>query len=232
MRRRRSRTVVQVLSRLAGRVRVVEDRRERRLVVGGDILSVLPLDGDWSRLADEYWGHALQLVPLPARPACLFVGLGGGTQLHLLCRRTRPRALVVIEHDPVILRVARAWFGLDALGGVEFLCASAERAVPWLVRARRRFDFVMEDAAYAAEPERGRALVLSLVPLVAPGGALVVNRHRRGDARALAALLRPRFRRVRVRRVRRGGENVLVAAVGPRPGAARPAPAQPTRSRL
>jgi hypothetical protein len=74
----------------------------------------------------------------------------------------------------------------------------------------------MEDAAYAAPSEEGLALAEALVPLVAPGGRLVINRHRRGDGGAVAERLRPRFSEVRVRRVRRGGENVLVCCVGPR----------------
>ena len=73
----------------------------------------------------------------------------------------------------------------------------------------------MEDAAYAAEPERSMALGKALAPLVAPGGRLVINRHRRGDGRRLAATLRPRFARSAFSRVRREGENVLVCADRP-----------------
>ena len=188
---------------------------ERRLIVRGDTLSVYPLDGDWSRLRSEYWSRALVAVPLPRRPAALFVGLGGGTQLHLLRRLVRPRALTVIERDPVILGVANEWFGLRGLGGIEFLCGEAAVAVPALARAGRQFDFVMEDATYGDEAERSLRLAEALVPLVAPGGSLVLNRHRRGDARAVARALRSRFREVRLRRVRREAENVLVCGARP-----------------
>lgn len=203
-------------SRLSGRVRVVEDRRERRLIVAGDILSVYPLDGDWARLRREYWWQALAAAALPPRPAALFVGLGGGTQLHLLGACARPRALAVIERDPLIVQVAERWFGLAALrDALEYLVGPAERVAPWLAATRRRFDLVVEDAAYAAPPARARALALALVPLVAPGGTLVANRHRRADARELARALHPRFARVRLRPVRHRGENVLVVATGP-----------------
>jgi hypothetical protein len=74
----------------------------------------------------------------------------------------------------------------------------------------------MEDAAYADVYGRSRAMVEAVVPLVAPGGTLVVNRHGRGDAGALARALRPRFESVRLRRVRREGENVLIFAECPR----------------
>ncbi len=208
---KRSRTVHERRSALSGRVRVIEDRRERRLIVSGDTLSAYPLNGDWSRLAREYWWQAVAApAPLPPRPRALFVGLGGGSALHVLRARARPRAVAVIERDPVILQVARDWFGLAAVPGVEYLVGDAVTVARWLAAARRRFDFVFEDAVYAAPLEAARPVIEALIPLVAPGGVLVVNRHRRGDARRLAAALRPRFAEVRLRLVRRQAENALL----------------------
>ncbi|MBI1962623.1 MAG: hypothetical protein HYV94_17845 [Candidatus Rokubacteria bacterium] len=218
---KRSRTVFETRSALSGRIRVVDYRRERRLLVSGDVLSVYPLDGDWARLRREYWGRALDAAPLPARPSVLLVGLGGGTQLHLLQRRARPRAVTVIERDPAILRAALDWFGLREVGGVEYLVGGADRVVPWLARARRHFDFVMEDAVYAEPPARAEALARALVPLVAPRGTLVINRHRRAGVGGLAGALRPLFARVGFRRVRPIAENVLVCCARPRCSSAR-----------
>ena len=210
----KSRTVFEVESEMSGRVRVVDYRTERRLIVGGDILSVYPLDGNWSRVQEEYWWRALTLAP--PRSTALLIGLGGGTQVHLLRHLSRPQLITVIERDPVIVRVACRWFGLDAIGGLEFLCGDAERVVPALGAAGRTFDFVMEDAAYAEPPERAVPLARAVVPLVAPHGRLVINRHRRGDAHRLVGAMRRRFRHVRLRRVRRGGENVLICCLEPR----------------
>lgn len=200
---------------MSGRVRVIDYRRERRLVVRGAILSVLPLDGDWSAVEREYWWHALTLVNFRRRPAALLVGLGGGTQAHLLARVTSPRLVTAVERDPVILNVAHEWFRLGALGPMEFVCAEASQAMQTFARQRRRFDFIMEDAAYGDESERAMPLAVGLATLVAPGGTLVVNRHRRGDARALAEALAPAFAEVRLRRVRREAENVLVCCARP-----------------
>lgn len=222
----RSRTVFEVRSPLSGRIRVVDHGRERRLMVRGDTLSVYPLDGDWSRLRREYWWQAVALAPGTERSSALLVGLGGGTQAHLLRRRCHPRLITLIERDPAIIRVATEWFGLGDLPRLEFLCGDARVVVPWLTRASRRFDFVMEDAAYADVPERSTPLAWSLVPLVAAGGTLVVNRHRRSDAHTLAAALRRRFEEVVLKRVRREAENVLVCARRPRTlGQRRPRPA-------
>ena len=212
---RRSRTVFETRSRLSGRIRVIDHGAERRLMVSGDTLSVYPLDGAWAPVEREYWWRALTALALPPRPTVLLVGLGGGTQVHLLHRLTTPRLVTVIERDPAIVRVANEWFGLDGLGPIEVLCADAAVAVPALARARRRFDSIVEDAAYAEEPHRATALAFALAPLVAPHGTLVVNRHRRHGAYRLAGGLRPLFRNVRIRRVRRHGENVLICCSEP-----------------
>jgi len=204
---------------MSGKIRVVDYRRERRLIVAGAILSAYPLDGDWSTIEREYWWQGVATVRFPPRPRVLLVGLGGGTQAHLIHRLTTPRLVTAIERDAMILDVAQRWFGLAELGPMEFYCGDAETTAAALVNAGRRFDFVMEDAAYADVHGRSRAVVESLLPLVAPDGTLVINRHGRGDAGALARALRPRFESVRLRRIRRDGENVLLFAERPLRGA-------------
>ena len=65
-------------------------------MVHGEILSIYPLGGNWRPLRREYWWKALEAVALPRRPAALLVGLGGGTQVHLLHRLSTPRSITVI----------------------------------------------------------------------------------------------------------------------------------------
>jgi hypothetical protein len=221
-RRARSRAVFEARSPVSGRLRVVDAAGERRLIVAGDTLSVYPLSGDWSRIRREYWWRALDGLPLPRRPTALFVGLGGGTQIHLLRQVASRSSVTVIERDPLVVQVARDWFGLRALGGVRVLQGDADVVIPRLVRARRRFQLVVEDASYADCAERALPLLRALVPLVSPRGSLVVNCHFRRDARLVAADMARFFRDVTQRRVRRQGENVVVRCLGrrssPRPG--------------
>ena len=194
---------------------MIDKGPERRLIVRGDTLSIHRLDGNWAPLRREYWWKALAAIELPRRPTALLVGLGGGTQIHLLHRFAAPRLITVIEHDPIIVRVAREWFGLDQVGRLQILCANAETAIRGLAQAGRRFDFVMDDVTYAEEPLIALPKLLALAPLVTPRGSLVANRHRRGDPRVLARALRFYFRRVWLHRVRRTGENTLICCAGP-----------------
>ena len=203
-------------SPLSGLVKVVDVGADRRLTLDGSVLSIYARDGDWTRARQEYWGEALDMVRLPPRPSVLFVGLGGGTQLHLLRERVTPRHVTAIERDPVIVRLAQRWFGLWEIPRLEFLCAEAAVAVATLQRARRRFDFVMEDCTYDETAERSIPLALSLAPLVSRRGTLVVNRHRRPHARQTANALAPYFAEIHLRRVRREADNILVCAASPR----------------
>ena len=207
--------VYQTRSPLSGLVQVVDVGADRRLMLDGSVLSVYARAGDWTRARQEYWGEALDMVRLPPRPSVLFVGLGGGTQLHLLRERVTPRQVTAIERDPVIVRLAQRWFGLGEIPRLEFLCAEAEVAVASLRRARRRFDFVMEDCTYDETAERSIPLAVSLAPLVSRRGTLVVNRHRRPHARQTAVALAPYFAEIHLRRVRREADNILVCATSP-----------------
>jgi hypothetical protein len=226
---KRTRTVFETRSEASGRIRVLDDGRLRRLIVAGDTLSSYPIDGDWSRLAREYWWKAIEGVDVPPRPTVLMVGLGGGTQIHLVRRISRPRRITVIERDPVIVDVARVWFGLDAVPALEVCCGDAADLLPGLARLGRRFDFIMEDAAYGLEVEGAIDLARALAGLVSPRGTLVLNRHWRRDARQVRETLVPFFREVWMRRVKREGENVLIFCA--RPSTSRSAPRSPGRFR-
>jgi hypothetical protein len=212
---KRTRTVFETKSDISGRIRVLEDRRERRLIVGGDTLSIYPLGGDWTRVEREYWWKALEGVRIPPRPSILMVGLGGGTQVHLLRRMAKPRRITVIERDAAIVDVARTWFELDGVPGLEICCGDAADVLPGLARLGRRFDFIMEDAAYGLEVEGAIELARALAGLVTRRGTLVLNRHWRHDAKAVRDTLASFFREVSMKRVKREGENVLITCARP-----------------
>lgn len=211
----RRRVVYETPSPLSGHLAVVDVGPERHLLQDGDVLSTYPRDGDWARVRQEYWGEALDMAALPPHPSVLFVGLGGGTQVHLLRARVAPRRITVIEHDRAIVRIATRWFGLDGIPNLELLCADAAVAVRALCRARRRFDFVMEDCTSDETSPGSIELARSLVRLVSRRGVLILNRHFRPQARATERALAPMFAETRLRRVRREADNILVYCTGP-----------------
>ncbi len=211
-------TLFETRSPLSGRIRVVQRGPERRLMMGGETQSVYYPGGDWSPVEREYWAQALApLRALPPRPRVLLLGLGGGTQVHLVARATESARITVIERDPAVVRVAGDWFGLGAVAGLEILCRDAEAAIRHLALTRRRFDFVMEDISYLAPIADAIRRARSLAALVAPGGVLVLNQHRRPAAQAVGEAISDLLPLARLQRVRRLAENVLVFAGRPGP---------------
>jgi spermidine synthase len=202
-------------------VRVIQKGRERRLVIRGQTQSVYFTDGDWSAARRDYWTRAvLDAPPFPPRPRVLMVGLGGGTQVHVLRAHVRPRLITVIERDPVVLRVAARWFGLDQADRLEFLHGDAALAIEHLQRIRRRFDFVMDDISYAAPRAEAIETARALAVLLASRGVLALNQHSRADAREVARALEDLLPWVEVRRVvTPTAENILIFAARCRPAA-------------
>jgi spermidine synthase len=137
-------------SRGRPRVEVKLGRRGRSLRIDGTFASYyepgLPLTGSvWDALAVP-----LVLLPPARRRNVLVLGLGGGSVARVV-RALAPAACIVgVEKNREVLRAARRWLDLDALG-VEVEEADARE---YLARARRRFDVIVEDIFVG----RGRAV--------------------------------------------------------------------------
>ena len=123
------------------RVRVVLRGGRRTLRIDGSFAST------WQpgrETTGSVWdGIAAGLLALPPllRRSVLLLGLGGGSAARVV-RALAPRARIVgVEIDPAVVRLARRWFELDALG-VEVVTDDAAR---FLRRTRARFDVVFED---------------------------------------------------------------------------------------
>jgi spermidine synthase len=120
--------------------------------------------------------------------------------------------ITVVERDPVVIRVAHAWFGLGLVSQVEVLEADVEDAIAQLARAHRTFEFVMDDISYAADSAEAGHRARLLAGRLAAGGTLVLNQHHRAQAQQVAESISDLLPRIRLERVRRGVENVLIFA--------------------
>ena len=159
------------------RVEVKLGRRGRALEIDGTFASWyepgLPITGSvWDALAAP-----LLALPPQRRRNVLVLGLGGGSVARVV-RALAPAARIVgIEMNREVIRAARRWLDLDALG-VEVVQADARA---YLSRARRRYDLVIEDlfvgrgrAVHKPDwlPEPGLDLVRRRL---GPGGLLACN---------------------------------------------------------
>jgi spermidine synthase len=176
-----------------------------------------------SAITGSVW-DALAAAPVALPPArrrsVLLLGLGGGSAARVV-RAVAPGArIVAVEIEPRVVRLAREWFDLDALG-VEVVIADARE---YVARARARFDAVLEDvfigSGRAARKPEGLPLpgLARAARLVRPGGVLASNAL--DEWREVHAALRSLFPRVVRIDVADYDNRVFVAGRAPLSGSA------------
>lgn len=225
-----------VLHRLDDGGRRIEVRaagRTRRLYVDGVFHS------EWNSgraLTGAVWDHlalpTFLVAPEGARRV-LVLGVGGGAVLRMLERLAPPERLVGVELDGLLLRLGRAWFGLDE-SSAELVEADA---AAWVGGARgQRFDLIVDDVfgEEDGQPVRPRGLDSGawwrrLARMLAPGGVLAVNFVSEADLTSSDLCQDVRFRErfpAAVRFSCPGYENAAVALM------TRPVAPQTFRARL
>jgi spermidine synthase len=144
-------------------VTVRTTRTGRELRIGGTLASYYRRG---HAMTGSFWdGLAAPLAALPPDRVrrVLILGLGGGSAARAIRALAPHAAIVGVESDRAVIRAARRWLDLDALG-LEIVHADARA---FLERDRRRFDLVLEDVFLASKgdawkpdwlPEPGLAL--------------------------------------------------------------------------
>ncbi len=202
-------------------LQVVETARDRRLLLGEGyaVQSVFPLDG--SLPLDGVWGFygASAAWTATGEPRdILLLGLGGGTSARVLHALHPDARIVGVELDPAVVEAGRRWFGLPP--EVEVHVADAR---PWLEEDDGRYDVIIVDAfrfPYVPFQLATREFMVALRDHLAPGGVVMLNIGRDGEARevvdAVAATLASVFPRVRQADAGAGSNTMLVATAHPR----------------
>ena len=179
-----------------GRVRVVVRGGRRTLRIDGSYASTWEPGRDTTGSVWDGIAAGLLALPPEQRRSVLLLGLGGGSAARVV-RALAPRAqIVAVELDPAVVRMARRWFGLDALG-LEVVTADAAR---FLARTRARFDAVLEDV-FTGDARRLVKPPGFPLPALAhahralrPGGVVVANTL--DEWEPVRAALAARFRRL------------------------------------
>jgi spermidine synthase len=175
----------------SSRVRVESSRRGRSLRIDGTFASFYDPERVTTGSVWDALVAPLLWLPPPKRRSVLILGLGGGSAARLV-RNVAPQARIVgVERSAEVIRAARRWFDLDALG-VEVVREDAQR---FLARSRRQFDIVIEDVFVGSARDLHKPDWLLDGGLVSAsrrlrrGGMLVTNTI--DETAAVAGVLRP-----------------------------------------
>ena len=155
----------------------------------------------------------------PQAGSCLLIGLGGGSMVRFINRHFPGVRLDVVELDPVIVEVARDFFGTTAGGSTRILVADGRA---YLEQAGERYDVILVDAHLhpgertdaAGHPLslQGEAFYRSIGARLNPGGVVMFNILLMADAQRYLEGIRSAFAAVDVYRPRAAGNLVVFAS--------------------
>lgn len=165
----------------------------------------------------------LMFVSLLYRPepeGCLIVGLGGGAMVRFLNHFFPQVRVDVVEIDPVIVAIARQYFGTEPRPGTRIVTTDG---LAYLRQTSERYDVIYMDAFLkpggdtdsTGVPLRLKtvAFLKGLHQRLRPGGLVVFNINASTETAADLATIRSAFPAVDVYRVSGTGTVVAVAAL-------------------
>ncbi len=173
--------IYEVDSKLNGKIRVIEVGKTRKLIANNVLQSVNEASPSCPKI---FSGKAAELIvrEAPNAKRILMLGLGGGTVASILSKKLPEAQIVSVEFDPVMVDVAKKYFGLDSINNHRVIEADALRVVvepEEFDLAQGSFDVLFVDIFVGDQyPDLGRTgnFIAALKRLVTSGGLIVFNR--------------------------------------------------------
>ena len=205
-------------------IRVVDSGSQRALYFIGDSdLDVVETQIDLRAphvLQHAYAQTAMAaLLYPPQAESCLLIGLGGGAMVRFLNRHFPRLRLDVVEIDPVVVRVAREYFGTTESPGTRIHVADGREL---LQRSVARYDLILVDAHLHPEVRtdssghplslKSSAFYASVRARLNPGGVAMFNMIRGRDSDAYVDSIRREFKAIDIYRPAGTGNVIVFAA--------------------
>lgn len=129
------------------------------------------------------WRRVLKNISQESIKKCLVLGLGGGTVIEALILQHKDIKITAIEKDPVIVDIAKTYFGLEARGDVQLIIADAN---DWVEKNKKRFNLIVVDLYKGRlNPSfcRQKTFLIKLKKSLMPAGQILFNAHFQPDNR-------------------------------------------------
>ena len=159
----------------------------------------------------------------PKQERVLIVGLGGGSMVHFLRHYDPGVQIDAVEIDPVVVSIAKKYFGIRDGEKVKILTGDGVR---YLQNTESQYDMILMDAFLKPSAETdstGAPLRLRTLRFyedvqkrLKPGGIVVFNLNPHPNINDDLAIIRKAFRQVYVFRLPEFQGNVVVASASPR----------------
>lgn len=216
-------TLLETESPVSGKIRVIQDGKERRLVIGSLVQSI---NADAPDVNERIWGKIAQsATPKQSELAtgqerkvknCLILGLGGGTIAHLLTKKFGPIPIDAVEIDPTIVEIGKKFFDLDRLSNLNIIIADAINFVRQQFNhvAMKQYDLVIVDLYCGRDyppAAESPSFFAGLTRLTNPKGWIVFNRISAEEDLEFEERLKQTFGGFRKKIVpsKFGGENLI-----------------------
>ncbi len=189
-----------------GHIQVVQVGSTRKIKVDKFEQSISHNSPSTSRLV---WGKTVDLLQenFQELKSVLILGLGGGTMAHLISEAYPGVAIVSVDIDPVMVDIARKYFGVDDIPNHKIIVEDAMRVVVEPEKFEMKpvsFDALIVDI-YVGEkyPDLGKSgnFVAAVKRLVRGGGAVIFNRiyleHHQDEVNAFVDYISEQFHEVK-----------------------------------
>jgi len=168
-------------SKLNGKIRVVEVGKTRKLLTNNVLQSISETSPSCPKV---FLGKAAELImrEVPNAKRILMLGLGGGTVASILSKKLPEAQIVSVEFDPIMIDIAKKYFGLDSIKNLRVIEADALRVVvepEEFDLTPSSFDALFVDIFIGDQyPDLGKTgnFIAAIKRLVSPGGLIVFNR--------------------------------------------------------
>jgi spermidine synthase len=154
----------------------------------------------------------------------LIVGLGGGAMVRFLTHHEPQVSIDAVEIDPVVVRIADAYFGVRSGGNVRVHTADA---VAWVESIENPYDIILMDAFLRPSDEtdatgvptrlKTLAFLGRLKQALSPGGVVAFNINEHERIADDIAAVETAFGQAAVYGVASGDNKVVIAAGGRTP---------------
>ncbi len=172
-RKRKSQILYHHTDEQFGTVSVEESNRIRYLKFGNHIKQGAMNLGDPDRVHLLYQRTMLEVFETKSYASCLCLGLGAGSMPRYIQQNRLCQRIEVVEVNPVVIDVARAWFDLP-----DEVQLHNRDAMDFVVGSSRQYDLILVDLFdMAGTPLEFKMLSFyrKLFGLLREGGAVVVN---------------------------------------------------------